>query len=269
MRLLATTDAGEVHRLAVAAVSADPLRHTVFGSIAMSAGLPALAPFAMHPPGADLPLVVRSHPQLPVQVTVGWDADLDQVAAALEKLRPRITALSGPVDTVADVAAQIDRPITERSLERLFRLAELIEPAATDGYARLAEEGDFELLTDWFRAFSLETFGRVEPELEEFTRNRIASSRTWIWFDRRRQPCSMAARHPVTFGSSRIGPVYTLPDYRGHGYGSAVTVAATRDVLDADALPCLFTRQSNATSNKIYPAIGYTAVMDRLTVRFG
>jgi predicted GNAT family acetyltransferase len=63
--------------------------------------------------------------------------------------------------------------------------------------------------------------------------------------------------------------VYTTPEARGRGYGSAATAAATRDILAAGAVPCLYTDLANATSNKIYQALGYYPVVDRTLVRFG
>jgi predicted GNAT family acetyltransferase len=60
--------------------------------------------------------------------------------------------------------------------------------------------------------------------------------------------------------------VYTPPKERGRGYGSAVTAAATRSILDDGAIPVLFTDLANPTSNKIYQALGYRPVETRLTV---
>jgi predicted GNAT family acetyltransferase len=72
----------------------------------------------------------------------------------------------------------------------------------------------------------------------------------------------------VISGSARVGPVYTPTAARGHGYGSAVTAAATRSILDEGAIPVLFTDLANPTSNKIYQAMGYEPVEDRLVVTF-
>jgi predicted GNAT family acetyltransferase len=63
-----------------------------------------------------------------------------------------------------------------------------------------------------------------------------------------------------------IGPVYTPPPQRGRGYGSAVTALATRSILEEGAVPVLFTDLANPTSNKIYQALGYQAVEDRVIV---
>jgi predicted GNAT family acetyltransferase len=73
---------------------------------------------------------------------------------------------------------------------------------------------------------------------------------------------------PSLNGVARIGPVYTPPRFRGHGYGSAVTAATTRDVLAEGAVACLFTDLGNPTSNKIYQALGYVPVLDRTLISY-
>jgi predicted GNAT family acetyltransferase len=78
----------------------------------------------------------------------------------------------------------------------------------------------------------------------------------------------MATRRPPAAGVSRIGPVYTVPEHRGRGYGSAVTARAAFDILDCGAMPVLYADRGNATSNKIYRAIGFRPVTDRLAVTF-
>ena len=76
------------------------------------------------------------------------------------------------------------------------------------------------------------------------------------------------SRRPVA-GMSRVGPVYTPPEHRGHGYAAAVTAAASQWALDAGArCVVLFTDLSNPTSNRLYPRIGYRPVLDALEVVF-
>jgi predicted GNAT family acetyltransferase len=68
---------------------------------------------------------------------------------------------------------------------------------------------------------------------------------------------------------TRVGPVYTPPESRGHGYGSAVTAAASAWAHDAGAREVvLFTDLANPVSNAIYPRIGYRPVLDALELRF-
>jgi len=53
---------------------------------------------------------------------------------------------------------------------------------------------------------------------------------------------------------SRIGPVYTPPEHRGHGYAAAVTAAAARGALERGARQVLlYTDLANPTTNRLYP----------------
>ena len=66
-----------------------------------------------------------------------------------------------------------------------------------------------------------------------------------------------------TPNGTRIGPVYTPPSERGHGYASALVAAASQAQLDEGLAFCfLFTDLANPTSNHIYQAIGYEPVTD-------
>jgi predicted GNAT family acetyltransferase len=67
----------------------------------------------------------------------------------------------------------------------------------------------------------------------------------------------------------RIGPVYTPPEHRGHGYASNLVAAASQRQLDAGRRFCfLFTNLANPTSNRIYQLLGYVPVVDVDMYRF-
>jgi len=56
----------------------------------------------------------------------------------------------------------------------------------------------------------------------------------------------------------RIGPVYTPPEFRRHGYGGSAVAEISRRALAGEATKCmLFTDLANPTSNKIYAEVGY------------
>ncbi len=77
----------------------------------------------------------------------------------------------------------------------------------------------------------------------------------------------MASR-PIA-GMSRIGPVYTPPGDRRHGYGAAVTAAAARWALDAGARQVvLFVDEANPTTNRLYPRLGFRPVHEVLDLSF-
>ena len=61
----------------------------------------------------------------------------------------------------------------------------------------------------------------------------------------------------------RIGPVYTPPDRRGHGYASNLVAEVSQRQLASGRSFCfLFTDLANPTSNHIYQTIGYVPVVD-------
>ncbi len=63
--------------------------------------------------------------------------------------------------------------------------------------------------------------------------------------------------------------MYTPPDRRNHGYGSAL-VAGVSTTLRTNGDRCiLYTDLGNPTSNSIYRAIGYRAVSEVLRYEFG
>ena len=68
---------------------------------------------------------------------------------------------------------------------------------------------------------------------------------------------------------SRVAPVYTPPEHRANGYGSAVTAAVSQHVMNAGATSVvLFTDLANPTSNSIYQKIGYRPVYDSTELEF-
>ena len=90
------------------------------------------------------------------------------------------------------------------------------------------------------------------------------SLRAWrlglAWLD---EPVSIAAATPVLAGMARIGPVYTPPQWRRHGYGSAVTAAASGHAVARGATEVvLFADVTNPTSNSIYQQLGFRPIAD-------
>lgn len=267
MTVTATTDPGQIAELLERRLAADPVRATVLGSILaeLRAGRTGDAWCAMRE--GTPALVVRSGRPYPALFTAGWDgADLMRAIDLVREL-PELAGVSGPADTVElAVTALADRREQRRTGLRLFRLDTLTPPEGVIGQPRTATIADRGLIADWYRAFAAEA-DALGVNLEEAVDVVLGSGRVWLWCVNG-MPVSLAARREPEAGCARIGPVYTPPTERGHGYGSAVTAAATRDILDLGAIPALFTDRANPTSNKIYQQLGYYAVEDRLQVVF-
>src|SRR6185437_14815150 len=155
----------------------------------------------------------------------------------------------------------------ERRL-RLYRLGDLVAPES-DGTVRVATDADAGLATDWFTAFADEV--RDEEERADqavAVRDKLSHQGILLW-EADGAPVSMACVTRQIAGMIRVGPVYTPPDLRGHGYASAVTADVSRRAREAGADEVLlYTDLANPTSNSIYQNIGYRAVEDRVVLAF-
>lgn len=200
-------------------------------------------------------------------------SSVDALAAQLRAAGVAVPGVNGRPDLVAAFLsawlpdADHARWFTER--ERLYALDRLSDPdPMPPGAGRLATPADAARMIEWIAAFNAET-GRVAASGDdEQVRFRIANGLIWVW-ERDRVLVAMAGRNGAVAGVARVGPVYTPPEHRRHGYGAAVTAACSADALarDADRV-VLFTDLANATSNAIYQGIGYRPRSDRMVYRF-
>jgi len=154
--------------------------------------------------------------------------------------------------------------------QRLYRLAELSWPQpGPAGAARVAAASDVPLLADWFRAFAFEVHDMAQDaDQAAAARERVSYGGVTLWESGGR-PVAVAGATRQVAGMARIGPVYTPPQSRGRGYGSAATAAASQQLLEAGAEDVLlYTDLANRVSNSIYQRIGYRAVEDRVVLEF-
>ncbi len=154
--------------------------------------------------------------------------------------------------------------------QRLYRLGELVWPnPAPDGAARIASGSDLALTADWFAAFmdEVDDMGRGEDQTAA-AREKISHDGVTVW-EAAGRPAAIACNTVQVAGMVRIGPVYTPPERRGHGYASAATAALSRRLLEAGAEEVLlYTDLANPVSNSIYQRIGYRPVEDRVVLAF-
>jgi predicted GNAT family acetyltransferase len=149
--------------------------------------------------------------------------------------------------------------------ERAFRLRRVIPPRPTTGEMLIARPEHQELVADWIEAFHEEaSIGNPRQDYRTMAASWIRrQGRTvYLWNDAGR-PVSLTGVGGRTPNGIRVGPVYTPPSERGHGYASNLVAQATQEQLDAGrTFVFLFTDLANPTSNKIYQAIGYEPVSD-------
>jgi hypothetical protein len=193
--------------------------------------------------------------------------DLAAIDPLLEDARAEFDSLPGVVGPKAPVARFAQAWGESARLEiaqRAFRADHVDPPSGVPGSMRDYRQSDRELAVQWMDAFVEEALPEPPPESsEEFVDRRAADPDGGLVLWENHGVVSMAGFGGRTPNGIRVGPVYTPPDLRGHGYASALTAALTQRLLDGGLRFCfLFTDLANPTSNSIYQRIGYEPVGD-------
>ena len=145
---------------------------------------------------------------------------------------------------------------------------------SVSGSARVATQHDRDLALRWWIAFGDEVLheggpGRERAEASVDHKLSDPNSGILLWEDGG-EPVSLAGWGGQTPNGIRIGPVYTPPELRGHGYATAVTAELSERQLDGGRSFCfLYTDLANPTSNAIYERIGYRRIAEAAEVVFG
>lgn len=155
-----------------------------------------------------------------------------------------------------------------RRRERLYRLGSLVPPRpGPAGRPRVAEAADRDLLVAWIAAFHRDLGDSVGDAARQVD-NRLGYGGLTVW-EVDGTPVSVAGIAQPVGAMVRVGPVYTPPALRRHGYAGAVTAAVSQAALDAGAREVLlFTDLANPTSNGVYQRLGFVPVEERAVVLF-
>lgn len=146
--------------------------------------------------------------------------------------------------------------------QRLFRLDELVPPPPVPGRLREATGDDTELCARWYVDFAAEA-GMPLTEDPTVTTRRVTAQRRLLLWEIDGRPVSMAGHTPSVVGVARVGPVYTPPGHRRHGYAAAATAGACGRLLERGATAVvLFADRANPTSTGVYRRIGFHPVGD-------
>jgi len=129
---------------------------------------------------------------------------------------------------------------------------------------RRAAQEDQKTLSEFFSAFHAEAVPHEPAPADpgRLAASAVANGSAFVW-EQGHGPICLAVYGREVGGGASIGPVYTPPTQRGHGYASALVAALSQHLLETGRrYTCLFTDLNNPTSNKIYEQVGYRAVSD-------
>ena len=217
---------------------------------------------------------LRTPPHNLVVLRQDHEGAIDALAGAIDDQLPGVVAAVPEVDAFATVWSSRHglRPVSVFD-QRIYALRSVVPPPPTPGAMRHAGIDDRSLALTWIRAFADEVLHGGDDDgsrLERSVDARLGATDAGIaLWEVDGQPVSLAGFGGPTPNGIRIGPVYTPPESRGKGFGSAVTAAVSQLMLDRGHHFCfLYTDLANPTSNAIYMRIGYEAVCDSREIAF-
>ena len=202
------------------------------------------------------------------------EAALAALAGAITDELPGVVGAVPEVDAFSSAWSALHGVATaSRFDQRIYAMEELVPPREAEGVARLAGVDDRALVLEWMTAFAHEALhGSDDPDrIERSVDARLGpegAGGICLW-EAGGRPVALAGFGGPTPNGLRIGPVYTPPEHRGHGFGSSVTAAASQVALDRGKRFCfLYTDLANPTSNAIYMRLGYRPVCDSREIAF-
>ena len=217
-------------------------------------------------------VVLMTPPRPPVLSLAVAPEAVDLLAEYFFDAQIALPGVNGPADEskrFAETWSALTGARAEvRTPMRTFKLEQVNPVTGVAGRMRPATLDDRELLIAWELAFLTEAFPDATPLREDAERMvdfRFSSPTNYVflWQDAAGAAVSLTAGGSPTPHGMRIGPVYTPPEQRGHGYASALVAGVSQWLLDQGNQFCfLFTDLRNPTSNHIYQVIGYRPVGD-------
>jgi GNAT superfamily N-acetyltransferase len=191
----------------------------------------------------------------------------EPVADAYLDVLPELSGVAGDRAAASRFAerwcARRGGTANETRATRLHKLGTLT-PLPAHGGPRLMKEDEIELVAAWAQDGFAEELG---GDYLDWAKDHLSGERLWIW-EADGQAVSMVGYHHAIFGVCRVGPVYTPPEHRRHGYAGALTSHVSAEILAQGNQACLYTDLANPTSNKIYHQAGYRPVADFVDVEF-
>jgi uncharacterized protein len=153
--------------------------------------------------------------------------------------------------------------------ERIYQLARVTYPLPENARLEVATPADRPLVREWVQSFIEEAnFEKGVRTFDEITDGLINPRLLYLW--KSPHPVSMAAWVSPTPNGASINFVYTPPQFRGQGYGKAVSAALGAQMLASGLKYCfILTDIHDQRSNGVYQAIGARTLCEflRCTIR--
>jgi len=202
----------------------------------------------------------------PQHSVVASDGSVEAAQHAARLLPPGLPGIVGPA-AVADAfssewcrctsgSAHLHTDMTFYTLDRVepFR-----HPGGNLRPATLADLDDLKpLAIAAAKDMNLPLVEQNPEEVEKRVRRNIAGNRQFLWSDGASIQAIAGYAESMDGAGARIGLVYTRPEFRGRGYGTAITGSLAQLLLnEGQAWVSLFADNANPVSTGIYRRLGF------------
>ena len=185
---------------------------------------------------------------------------LDALVETLVQAKWRIRNIHGP----GHVAGYLGRIYAQRTNqraelgrgERVYQLARNYFELPSQGHLEVATPADRALVREWVEGFVEEAAFELDGRTFDQITDALIGPRV-LYFWKSPEPVSMAAWVAPTANGASINFVYTPPEFRGQGYGKAVSAALGSQMLASGLRYCfILTDINDQRTNAMYQSIG-------------
>ncbi|KAG2187617.1 hypothetical protein INT44_005306 [Umbelopsis vinacea] len=156
---------------------------------------------------------------------------------------------------------QVYRAMSTYKLTKVIWTEQCRKMVAKGVLRKATPDDDMKVIGSWYKAFNHQCklpFLSLE-ECEKAIASLTKVGLLYLWC-LGKQPVSMAFQlRPLKYGTSVAG-VYTPPEFRKHGYASALVATLSDHLLKSYQFVTLHADDDNPTSNRIYQEMGYQLV---------
>jgi hypothetical protein len=183
---------------------------------------------------------------------------------------PGVIGDPGPARAFAGACAAIRRIAwTERLTLVPYECRALRRAASAEGELRRARSADRYTAARFLAGFSRDAYGeRVAAFTQLPAADRLIASGELYFWTAGGECVAMASIAHRSARHGRISAVYTRPDARRRGYGSAITAELTLRLLGEGLTPMLYADAANPGSNRMYRRLGYEPLDPIVEIEF-
>jgi uncharacterized protein len=205
-------------------------------------------------------------------LSMGTKAAIEALARHIQdqhQVIPGVNGLAESTSAFAQAFNMNDAILTPKLGLQYYVLDQIAPLRPVTGAVRRAGMHDLDLITDWTVDFAIEAGLHVHEQQRNPERitKKIEAQEIFIWMNDG-QPIAYVGHSLIIPGLMSVGPVYTPPEFRKRGFGSACTAAVAQIILSRGARAVLCADMANLTSNKIYQEIGFNPTVQYQEYRF-